>query len=277
MHTINRTHFLGLIFLISFSSCVEKQRMERSTIQTLDSVWVESLSVYKTIRVYLPAGYDSDNATYPVIYLHDGQNMFYDSTSFLGEWGIDESLDSLYKFTGFKAIAVAIDHGNSERFNEFTMPSEKNPTARGNEYLQFLVDQLKPAIDSKYRTQPEPEHTLIMGSSLGGLISHYTFFQYPNVFGKVGIFSPSYWYDTVSLTLINDFQFPEYGSIYLYGGGKEGSGLIKYIGQLDSSMTAKGINSNQKIIHIHEEGEHREYFWKSEFPLMISWMREQGF
>lgn len=268
-----------LSFLLSFFifGCKEQQIVESSRIQTLDSVWVESLGVFKNIRIYLPAGYQSDSVTYPVIYLHDGQNMFYDSTSFMGEWGIDESLDSLDKFTGFKAIAVAVDHGNGERLNEFTMPSEKNPTAKGNEYLQFLVGQLKPQIDSMYRTQPEPENTLIMGSSLGGLISHYAFFQYPEVFGKVGIFSPSYWYDTVSLTLANDFQFPEYGSIYLYGGGNEGSGLVQFIGQMDAALIANGVLPDQKIIQIRDEGEHNEYFWKSEFPKMIAWMSHRGF
>lgn len=241
-----------------------------SRIVTIDSVWAESLNTYKTLRVYLPKGYDSGSDRYPVLYLHDGQNLFYDSTSFVGEWGIDESLDSLNASMGLSVIAVGINHGNEQRISEYSMHDSKYGTASGQQYLDFLVNQLKPWVDSTYRTQPEASETLILGSSLGGLISHYAFFQYPNTFGNVGIFSPAYWFDTLSFNLIQN-KIPPQNKIYLYGGDQEGSRMVELIHEMEARLKSQDFPAERLTVSINPKGEHNEHFWKSEFPKAIVW------
>ena len=143
------------------------------------------LKTTKKIWLYLPKNYDAAKKKYPVIYMHDAQNLFDATTSYVGEWNVDEKLDSL----NTQVIVVGIEHGNEKRIDELT-PYKNAKYGGGNadNYLEFIVKTLIPEIDSKYRTKTNVRNTSIMGSSLGGLVSYYAVLKYPKVFGKARIF-----------------------------------------------------------------------------------------
>jgi predicted alpha/beta superfamily hydrolase len=160
----------------------------------------------RPVDVWLPPGYDEGDARYPVIYMHDGQNLFDPATSFSGvDWGIDEALTGLMR-DGFPgAVVVGVWNTGVNRWREY-MPekfvrrslkqrlralftSRLRGAPYSDAYLKFLVEEVKPFIDGLYRTLSDRAHTSVMGSSLGGLISLYALEEYPEVFGGAGCVS----------------------------------------------------------------------------------------
>ncbi len=160
----------------------------------------------RTVRVYLPPGYDAGDARYPVLYLQDGQNLF--TPGAYGDWQVDETLERLVaqgRMPGL--VVVGIDNGGARRWDEYgpwTQPamldwvdaswSRAREGGEGDRYVAWLADGLKPAIDERYRTLPGAEHTGIGGSSMGGLIALYAGIQRPDVFGRVMAMSPAVWF-----------------------------------------------------------------------------------
>ena len=133
----------------------------------------------------------SGSRHYPVLYMHDGQNLFDGATSYAGEWYVDETMEGLAS-QGIEAIVVGIPNIGSRRFNEYIpFPAPDLPDAQGDLYVAFIADTLKPMIDRDFRTLPGRTTTGIMGSSLGGLISLYAFFKRPDTFGLTGGVSPA--------------------------------------------------------------------------------------
>jgi alpha-glucosidase len=122
-----------------------------------------------------PKDYINSTKRYSVLYMHDAQNLFDSKTSYVGEWNIDEKLDSI------NASVIGIEHGNDKRMDELT-PNDKW-WRNADAYLEFIVKTLKPQIDKSTELR-QKEKTLIMGSSLGGLVSYYAILKYPQVFGK---------------------------------------------------------------------------------------------
>jgi predicted alpha/beta superfamily hydrolase len=144
----------------------------------------------RTLLVYLPPGYDDQpGRRYPVLYMHDGQNIFDASTSFAGvEWRVDEAAERLIKAGDIEPIIIVGMYNNADRMTEYT----PGPVGeRGDAYARFVVEEVKPFIDRTYRTNPAREKTGIAGSSLGGLISLYMAGAYPDVFGRCSGVSPS--------------------------------------------------------------------------------------
>ena len=147
----------------------------------------------RSVIVWLPPGYKrlrNAHKTYPVLYMHDGQNIIDPKTSFAGkDWRVDETVSKLVKSRKMKEIIVVGIYNSPARLEEYS-DSEK-----GKKYLKFIVNELKPFIDSKYRTMPEREHTAIMGSSMGGLISFIAGWRYSDVFSMAGCMSSSFYHD----------------------------------------------------------------------------------
>ncbi len=148
--------------------------------------------------VYLPPGYEASlDVRYPVLYMHDGQNLFDAATAFLGnEWGLDESAEEMISGGRIQAlIIVGIYNTGPQRISEYTPVKDRR--GRGGRawlYGKLIVQELKPFIDQQYRTLPGPENTGLGGSSLGGLVSLYLGLEYPAVFGKLMVMSPSVWW-----------------------------------------------------------------------------------
>ena len=151
----------------------------------------------RDIIVYLPPGYEeSPDARYPVCYLHDGQNLFDAATAFLGnEWGVDELVEEMIRGGEIEPlILVGIYNAGEKRIDEYTQARDRN--GRGGlatKYGRLLVEELKPFIDREYRTWPNSENTGMGGSSLGGLATLAIGLEYPLVFGKLIVMSPSVW------------------------------------------------------------------------------------
>jgi len=226
----------------------------------------------RLVRLYLPPSYASaPGRRYPVIYMHDGQNLFDAATAYAGEWGVDETLNELARSEGFEAIVVGIDNGSERRMNELAPYAHPRiGAAEGAQYLSFVVDVLKPLIDRRYRSLPGREHTAIMGSSMGGLISHYAIQRYPDVFSKAGLFSPSYW---VAPALFDDVAAralaPD-ARLYLYVGGREGD-MVADARRMHETLLRR--NPPQALtLHVAPEAEHNEAAWRAEFARALRWL-----
>ncbi len=152
--------------------------------------FMPQLNRTRRIWIYLPTDYNQSNKKYGVLYMHDGQNLFDDATSYSGEWGVDEYLDSIFLKGKTQVIVVGIDNGLSKRMSEYNPWEFQNfGKGEGDLYIDFLVQTLKPFIDKNYRTFTGKKNTYIAGSSMGGLISLVAVLKYPAVFGGAGIFS----------------------------------------------------------------------------------------
>ncbi|HYJ37360.1 MAG TPA: alpha/beta hydrolase-fold protein [Chitinophagaceae bacterium] len=242
-----------------------------SRVQILDTAfYIPQLHRRRRIWIYMPKDYATSKTRYPVLYMHDGQNLFDDATSFAGEWGIDEAIDSAKK----QCIVVGIDNGGVKRMNEYNPYNhERYGKGEGDLYVQFIAKTLKPLIDKKYRTRKEAANTIICGSSMGGLISMYAVMKYPKTFGKAGVFSPAFW---VAPQLKADIEKNVKPSthknlrIYFYGGDQEGGEMVKGMLYIFELMRKK---SNPKMkAKINAEGKHNEPTWRNEFPAFYNWI-----
>lgn len=202
---------------------------------------IPQLKRSRTVWVYLPDGYEQTGKPHPVIYMHDGQNLFYDKLSSYGKsWHVDVAMDEIYRNIGHGAIVVGVESNPKHRLSEYS-PWKMNPfylkkeiekNNRGGEgamYAEFFAKTLKHAIDSKYNTDKERSATAVIGSSMGGVISCYLGLTYQRIYETMGLFS--------TWTLFNQGAFdrfirktpqslPQYALIYC--GGKEGDdGSVK--------------------------------------------------
>ena len=276
----------ALTLLTSWASAADKPSTAGPNVHVLaPPLSIPGLDRQRTLRVYLPPSYATSNRRYPVLYMHDGQNLFDAATSYAGEWGIDENLDALARSDAFEIIVVGIDNGAEKRMNELSpWPNARFGKAEGEQYTAFLVNTVKPYIDGRYRTQPDREHTGIMGSSMGGLISHFAIHRYPETFGKAGIFSPSYWYASEVYGFTESHPLPAGARLYLLAGGKEGAQTADDMKRMVALMRGKGRkdgnNGDGKGLAIQsgvvEGGEHNEAFWRAEFPKAVRWLFGTG-
>lgn len=234
---------------------------------------IPGLDRMRTIRVYLPPGYAESGKRYPVLYMHDGQNLFDDATSYVGEWGVDESLDALAG-EGIELIVVGIDHGDGKRINELNAwPSPRFGAAENAAYTDFIVETLKPWVDDQYRTRPGREDTGIMGSSMGGLASHYAIHAYPQAFSKAGILSPAYWVagDAV-FDWTEEHRLPHDSRLYLAAGGKEGDDMTGPFERMVAQLRAAPGPLPALHAGIVAPAEHNERFWRDEFPQAVRFL-----
>ncbi|HWI63180.1 MAG TPA: alpha/beta hydrolase-fold protein [Symbiobacteriaceae bacterium] len=148
----------------------------------------------RDLLVYLPPSYGWTDLRYPVIYMHDGQNLFDAATSYAGEWQVDETMEALSS-DGLEAIIVGIPNMGKDRANEYLPYYDRRVKSGGcaDRYIAFLTETVKPLIDAEFRTLPDRAHTGLLGSSFGGYISLWALLKRPEVFGFAGIFSPAFW------------------------------------------------------------------------------------
>ena len=226
------------------------------------------LSGERKIWIYLPFNYKETDKKFPVIYMHDGQNLFDSFTSFAGEWRIDEVLDSLKA----ESIVIGIENGGDKRINELTpYTNEKYGGGDGDKYLDFLVNTLKPYVDENYHTLTDRSNTTIFGSSLGGLISFYAILKYPKVFGKAGVFSPSFWFSEDMYDLVHNTETID-ARIYFMAGDHESSETITDLERMEELVKHKIKDKKQfrkKIVH---NGRHNETLWTNEFEDAYLWL-----
>ena len=227
----------------------------------------------RSIRLYLPPSYQTSEQRYPVIYMHDGQELFDDMTASEGEWEVDESLNKLAKQHGVEVIVVGIDNGGDFRMNELSPWENKRfGEAQGKQYMKFIVEVVKPYIDTNFRTQPDRLHTAIMGSSMGGLMSHYAVHAYPDVFSKAGIFSPSYWYSQKVFPFTQFKKAQLDARLYVMYGDNEGDGMIADTANMQRQLRQQGHPRKNTLFKRVLEGEHNEQLWRTEFSEAVQWL-----
>lgn len=234
---------------------------------------IPGLNRQRTVRLYLPPGYERAQRRYPVVYMHDGQNLFDDATAYAGEWGVDETLNALATSRGLKLIVVGIDNGGAERIHELNAwDHPEYGKGEGREYLAFIVEVLKPWVDQHYRTMPDKRHTGIIGSSMGGLVSSYAISRYPEVFGVAGIFSPAYWLAPQAFADSGSRPPPHGERIYFYAGGSESETMVPDMKRMVAVLRRSGLPAHNLEVQVNPVGRHNEAAWRAEFPRAVEWL-----
>lgn len=250
-----------------------------SQVQILtDTFWIPTLNRYRRLWLYLPPDYGTAvHKRYPVIYMHDGQNLFNNATAFAGEWEVDECLSRLFAGGDYGAMVVGIDNGGSQRINEYSpWVHPQYGGGQGDAYLQFIVQTLKPYIDARYRSDSTRNGTWIWGSSMGGLISQYAGVKYQEVFSRIGVFSPSLWFDQriMQQPALEGFRLPV--RTYVMAGAQESASMVSQVQQLQSAMAQAGFPSGLFNTVIRSDGQHAEWFWRREFEAAYRWLQGQA-
>lgn len=252
----------------------------------------------RKIRVYLPPNYN-DGEDFPVVYMHDGQNLFDINTSSYGAiWDVHIHLDHYYEETGRGIIVVGIDNyeGQNNRLNEYspwvnsTLKISKDLDTitedvggLGDAYLDFLVNTLKPRIDMTYKSSTSRHDTAIIGSSMGGLISLYAVTKYPHVFSKIGAFSTAVWFaEAHLLEAINNLYTKDPIKWYLDVGSKETSNDKKDDFNILYLQGSKSVNkvirdcrpTDPLMFVIDQGGIHNEKDWSKRFYKAIKYLFE---
>ena len=239
----------------------------------------------REILVYLPPGYRrATRSRYPVLYLHDGQNVFDVATAFGGvEWRVDETAQELIKKRLIEPlIIVAVASMGDDRIHEYaptrgrlSLDSDSAPRSRGllRKYGQFLVEELKPFIDRTYRTRPEKEFTGVGGSSLGGLASLVLGLWFPTTFTRIAALSPSVWWDNGVVYEIADeiTEPPPSLRIWLDTGTHEEG--WERVGQLRDQLVAKGwrLHGDLQYLEVYG-GQHTEEAWATRFEAVLRFL-----
>lgn len=261
--------YIHLFFTVFILNIVNSQSTANPTM-TKFQIEAPQLDTVKTIWVYLPKAYQNSDKRFPVVYMHDAQNLFDEQTAYAGEWKVDEYLDSL---TSNQSIIIGIEHGNEKRIDELTpYPHETYGGGKGDAYIHFIKNTLKPHIDTSYRTLSNPEHTTLFGSSLGGLISLYGVLSYPETFGKAGIFSPSFWINPEIYDLAKSVAIPKSTRFYFLAGKEESETMVPDQNRMVHLLKAKGVTDNHIISLSIEGGQHNEGFWSQHFGEAYQWL-----
>jgi alpha-glucosidase len=206
--------------------------------------------------------------------MHDGQNLFDESQAGFGEWGIDETLDSLASAGKPMAIVIGIENG-PKRMNEYKPYFfARAGDGEGDAYMDFIINDLKPAVDKRYRTLKTKENTIIAGSSMGGLISYYAALKYDNVFGRAGVFSPAFWTAPEILSLTDSLAPKAKGMYFFYMGVLEGEEMMR---KMDDVTASLGRSSSALIYNISDPaGNHNESAWRKWFAEFYLWITGNG-
>ena len=231
----------------------------------------------RRLYVYLPREYGSSDRRYPVLYMFDGHNVFYDSHATYGKsWGMKEYLEK----TRLPLILVAVEcnpEGERRLFEytpwTFTRRGVGTVEPLGRETMDWFTGTLKPEIDKEYRTLPDREHTLSAGSSMGGLMALWAAVEYNDVFSRAAALSPSLWVDPKRLAeLIKTHPLQKPTRIYLDMGGGEAKGHPRLLTGLFD--TAKGLTRSgaEVAARVVPGAQHNEAAWEKRIPVFLPYL-----
>ncbi|MBN9118536.1 MAG: esterase [Planctomycetes bacterium] len=235
----------------------------------------------RTISVWLPPGYGSDpDRRYPVFYMHDGQNLFDAHTAFAGNpWLADEVAEREIRAGRVPPLIIVGVANTSSRLDEYGPRRGADGPARA--YGRFLVEEVKPFIDRTYRTRPEPEHTGVGGSSMGGLISLHLCDWYPNVFRKCAAMSPSLWWDRECLlrTATESLAGLDRCRVWLDVGEYENSSTagsamtVRRTRRLARIFERHGLRAGEQFEYVEVPGgTHNEASWGGRFDRVLRFL-----
>lgn len=254
------------------------------------AMYSPQLNNKREIFVWLPLSYRQSGRRYPVLYMHDGQNLFDVQRSYAGEWEVDETMQRLAT-EGIEAIIVGLPNMGEQRMAEYNPYPGWNLRGRGSDYIEFLTQTVKPFIDAEFRTRPEAAATGIAGSSMGGLISLYGWLTQPQVFGFCGAFSPVFWLGRSKLQAAIAHAQPAMGRVYLDVGTAEGEVIARHsrvlrlilggdpdaeysagVRGLHDALMARGFGP-AALRYVEEEGApHHESAWARRLPAALRFL-----
>lgn len=238
-----------------------------------EDFYMPQLDRTRRIWLYTPPDYEESQMSYPVLYMHDGQNLFDSFTSFSGEWEVDETLNELASQGYQVPIVIGIDNGGGHRLDEYSAwVNSQYGGGEGREYIEFIVETLKPYVDENYRTLPNKNTTGIMGSSLGGLISQFGVFEHSDIFAKAALFSPSYWYSDSVWAFTEENAHPSDQMIYQLAGSLEGDEMLDDMETMHNNLLSYGFSESQLHSKVVANQGHNEAFWRSEFEEAYLWL-----
>ncbi len=258
---------LSIVLTLAFW-CTNGQNSTASKQVTTFSIDAPQLKTSTKIWVYLPTNYQTSTKKFPVMYMQEGQNLFDNKTATNGEWNVDEVLDSI----NAQVIIIGIESNNKNELIPFK--NETYGDGNADNYLDFIVNTLKPFVDKTYRTKVNAHNTALFGSSLGGLVSFYGALKYPKIFGKVGCFSPSFFINRKEISDLmektSDFKTKIY---FLASDNKGDETMIKDINSIEYLINTKRCECkmlNKKVIA--KDGQDNEKLWRAGFKKAYLWL-----
>lgn len=246
------------VFLFLFShgptATAQQSRSLTQEFRLHENFHSKFLTKDRHVVVWLPPGYDSEpEKRYPVLYMHDGGSV-------VVNWRIDEIAKPLITSRQVEALIIVMVYNGGtqdDRFDEYTPTKTPNVRSGGkaDAYGRLLVEELKPFVDSQYRTLTDPANTGLGGASLGGLVSLYLGLKYPNVFGKVAVMSPSVWWDRKLIVRnVKDLKARPDLRIWLDIGTREGPRAVDDVKELRDALVKKGWVLNRDLVYFEAEG-----------------------
>jgi predicted alpha/beta superfamily hydrolase len=238
------------------------------------------LDAERDVLVFLPPGYSFETSRrYPVLYLHDGQNLLDGATSYVPgrQWRFGETAQALINSRSVEpVIVVGIYNTGHARVDEYTPTACASVKAGGRAdlYGRLIVEELKPFIDAHYRTVPDASRTGLGGSSLGGLVSLYLGLRYPHVFGRLAVLSPSVWWDNrVIVRDVRGLGAKTHARIWLDMGTEEGGNATADARLLRDALVEKGWRLGHDLKYYEAEGgRHDEHAWAARVDPLLRFL-----
>lgn len=257
-----------------------------------ETLWIDTTRDKRTVRILLPPGYETSQKTYPVLYMHDGQNLFEDHTAYDGQsWGIVETLSDLQdKGLVEELIVVGIDNAPNRVFEYTPWVSDtikerdgETVGGHGDRYAQWVVETLIPAIETRYRIRKDPASRMIAGSSLGAYISVYIAINHPDLFGVVGVFSLASWFNEKDwLDHIRQCGVSSGQRYFISIGDQESSDDdVPDFNQIyiNNSRTFKTLLAEQGVLdicYLETHDIHHESAWRKVFADFMIWVNKKS-
>ncbi len=222
----------------------------------------------RDVIIWLPPSYNESIKSYPVLYIHDGQNVFNPNTAFTGyDWKVDETASYLIRHNYIHEMIVVGVYNTKDRLDEYNLFS-----AKGKDYANFLIKELKPYVDETYRSLPGKEFTTTIGSSMGGLCSFQLAMMYPKIFGNACCMSGSFWVeDHAIFEFMQTQDFSIESKIYLDCGLNEKQ-LINDSLKMCEVLKEIGYNSDNFYCHIDKNGSHNEKDWAQRLYIPLTFI-----
>jgi predicted alpha/beta superfamily hydrolase len=238
-------------------------------------LWSPQLRNHRVVDVYLPESYGEGRRRYPTVYMQDGQNLSDPSIAFAGNtWNLEDGLAWLAE-RGIEPIVVGL-HNTPGRLAEYSpFPDRRHGGGDGDRYARFLIDTVKPRIDASFRTRKDREQTVVGGSSMGGLISLYTFFRRPSPFGRAAVISPSIWFGGGEILRFVQRARTTRGRLYLDVGTAEGGETLNNARKMNRLLRRKGYRKDS-LWYLESQGaRHTESDWAWRLPQALEFLLQE--
>jgi predicted alpha/beta superfamily hydrolase len=257
-----------------------RKETRRGTLDHIRGFHSDILGNDRDITIYLPPGYnDHEDVRYPVLYMHDGQNLFEPERAFIPgqHWRLREAADEMIGGrTARPMIIVGIDNTGSSRIDEYTPTHDaaRHGGGKADDYGRMIIEELKPIIDARYLTLNDAPNTALGGSSLGGLATLHLGLTHPDVFGNLAVLSPSVWWDKRAvLDEVARFRAPKRPRIWLDMGGREGVEGLNDARLLRDRLRMNGWRDGEDFNYFEDRrADHSERAWAKRTPAVLEFL-----